>query len=202
MRWPVIAILLVALAGAGCASTPVEPPPPLTTDPFAVVPMDFSIDLTILAGETMRDRDQVHLRQSRYVLFPDGSLHYGARDEPGAHWMPDLSRRLTRPQMAGVWSLARQIGYAEPANGDEPINLGTIRPEADEVAYLISFTGDNDRWQFCTRSSSTETDAAAVRLVHELARLAWSADASSASARPTPRRYDFGPDPYARYRQR
>ncbi len=197
-------ILLLAMIPPGCATTPTaDESPSFATDPLAAVPIDFSIDLTILTGAGVGPHAEVHLRPSRYVLFPDGSLHFGLIRKQSSGGMPDLTRRLTRPQMTEVWSLARQIGYADPARGDEPINLGTVRPEDDEVAYLITFSGDNDRWQFITRSTNLDApDSAAEQLVHELARLAWATEAVSVSNRPPPRRYDFGPDPYARYRNR
>ena len=87
---------------------------------------------------------------------------FRANDGRSSRGMPEFTRRLNRPQMADLWSLTRQIGYAEPANGVAPINGRSVQPDADGVAYVITLTGDDDRWQFRTLSASAEAPGCAM----------------------------------------
>lgn len=198
-----LAALLVLLTMLlGCESPPAAEIEP---DPFAVAPMDFSLDVVIMAGEAAAGRVEAHVRASHYVLFPDGSLHYGTADlrsrDGGAEGMPPFVRRLDRRQVAAVWSEAQQIGFADPGNGTEPSNFSLIEPEGDEIVHLLRFTGGGDGWEFVRRSSVEAPDAAAAQLVRTLARLAWATEAFEGETISPPRRYDFGPDPYAAYRR-
>ena len=191
----ILSLLLVRLTG--CAA-----PPEFAPDPLGAVPMDFTLDVTILTGEDIKDRPEAQWRQSRYVLFSDGSLHYGADNERKADWMPDLARRLSRQRVAEIWSLSQQLGFADPVNGDVPTNFMSISPAPTEVVYLIAYTGSNKRWEFVRRTEPGDNaDPASVTLVRRLAMLAWANDRSSREMPLLPNRYDFGPDPYARYRR-
>lgn len=191
----ILSLLLAELTG--CAS-----PPEFAPDPLGAVPMDFTLDITILAGQDIKDRPEAQWRQSRYVLFSDGSLHYGADNEKRADWMPDLARRLSRQRVAEVWSLSQQLGFADPVNGDDPTNFMSISPSPNEVVYIIAYTGSNHRWEFIRRTEpGDDADPAAVTLVRRLAMLAWADDQLSQENHLLPNRYDFGPDPYSRYRR-
>ena len=191
----ILSLLLVRVTG--CAA-----PSEFAPDPLGAAPMDFTLDVTILAGEDIKDRPEAQWRQSRYVLFSDGSLHYGADNERKADWMPDLARRLSRQRVAEIWSLSQQLGFADPVNGDVPTNFMSISPAPTEVVYLIAYTGSNHRWEFVRRTEPGDNaDPASVTLVRRLARLAWANDQSSREMPLLPNRYDFGPDPYARYRR-
>ena len=55
--------------------------PQAVTDPLAIAPGDFSLDVTVVTTEP---HTLAHMRSSRFVVFPDGSLHHG--DEEG--WGP------------------------------------------------------------------------------------------------------------------
>ncbi len=191
----ILSVLLVQLTG--CAV-----PPEFIPDPLGAAPMDFTLDVTILTGEDTNDRPEAQWRQSRYVLFSDGSLHYGADNERKADWMPDLARRLSRERVAEIWSLSQQLGFADPVNGDVPTNFMSISPASTEVVYLIAYTGSNRRWEFVRRTEPGNiADPASVTLVRRLAMLAWADDQLSRERSLLPNRYDFGPDPYARYRR-
>ncbi len=191
----ILPLILVWLTG--CAT-----PPEFAADPLGAAPMDFTLDVTILMGEDIKDRPEAQWRQSRYVLFSDGSLHYGADNERKADWMPDLARRLSRERVAEIWSLSQQLGFADPVNGDVPTNFMSISPSSNEVVYLIAYTGSNHRWEFVRRTEpGNSDDPASVTLVRRLAMLAWADDQLSREMRLLPNRYDFGPDPYARYRR-
>ena len=191
----ILSLLLVQLSG--CAA-----PPEFDPDPLGAAPIDFTLDVTILAGEDINNRPEAQWRQSRYVLFSDGSLHYGADNERKADWMPVLARRLSRERVAEIWSLSQQLGFADPVNGDVPTNFMSISPSSSEVVYLIAYTGSNHRWEFVRRTEPGNiVDPASVTLVRRLAMLAWADDLLSRERSLLPNRYDFGPDPYARYRR-
>ncbi|MCZ6834882.1 MAG: hypothetical protein O7G85_03835 [Planctomycetota bacterium] len=194
MRSIVVMFVFLAL-GSGCSS-----PQGVSDDPFAVTPMDFSLDLTVMLGDSVSYRPEAHLHPSRCVLFPDGSLYYGESAALGADSMPPLVRRLNRRQVAGVWSLAQQLGFADPENGSEPVNFSLIEPGHDEIVDLIRFTAEGRRWEFVQRATIDSPDPASMQLVRLLAQLAWASDTRMASEATAPIRYDFGPDPYAIYR--
>lgn len=173
-------------------------------DPIGDVPDDFSIDLTVLVQPTDEDALTVraaHLKQSRIVLLPDGSLHYGADPDRGADWLPGLTRRLSRQQIAHVWALLRQLGLTDVEQADPMVNFNLIEVRPGDVAYLAALTAESERWAFLRVSPiSGEPDAAMVMLVRTLAQLAWATDIEQVDDDTPARRYDFGPDPYVRYR--
>lgn len=197
MRWIALLALSILLIG-GCAHKK-----PVSADPLGAAPTDFSIELTVLTGPSSPPSSDAHLRQSRYVLFADGSLHQGDDLERvhGADWLPPLTRILTRRQMAEIWSLCQQLGFVlDPAVTSGAINFKLVQPSPDGVTYLAGFSGWGERWTFDRPCSSERPDPAMVQLTRALARLAWATDLPPTSASIMPKRYDFGPDPYARYR--
>lgn len=188
-------ILTVFSAIVGCASTP----PP--TDPLSSAPDDMTIDVTILAGRSMKLDEPAHRRTGKVIVFADGSVH--ADWGPQVSWKtrPGLTRTLRREQTAELWELMRQLGYADPANGEAPRNLGLITPDRREVVYLCEIAAEGDRWAFTRRQPADQAgDPSWERFVRALAALAWERDEALSEARIEPNRYDFGPDPYARYR--
>ena len=70
MLLPALAACVIGAAGCATKKT-------VSIDPLGVAPNDFSIELTILTGPQAPASNDAHLRQSRYVLFADGSLHQG-----------------------------------------------------------------------------------------------------------------------------
>jgi hypothetical protein len=209
--------LLVVLSGAvcGCASPQRTATAP-SADVLALAPADFTIDITILTGKAieravresvLRERaDPVTLvvqrQQSKLVLLADGSLHYGTHPHRGADWLPPWSRRLSREQVAEVWSLLHQLGFDDPAAADDMGNLTLIEESTDEIVHIVAITGDGRRWQFVRRTpGGAAPDGATTALIRRLAALAWASDGQYADTVMLPVRYDFGPDPYATYRK-
>ncbi len=193
----VIALALPALLTSGCST-----PPQTSLDPLATAPEDFSIDLTILCGKDADDRPEAHLRPGRFVVFADGSLHYGWEKGRGPNWLPGWTRTLNRRQVAELWSLAQQIGFTDRTWAIDPVNFSLIEPPRDGLVYLIGFSGAEERWAFIRPASgAAPPDPASVTLVRRLADLAWATDLPEERIRVVPLRYDMGPDPYARYRK-
>lgn len=210
LRWMRIACFLVlGLACAACSTAPV-PLDEDEIDPLSVSPSDFSIEITVLAPPTTEDPGDsghdvpVQFKTSRYVLFPDGSLHYGLDPERkrGGDWLPPLIRILSRRETASVWSLSQQLGFADPERGEPSVNFKLVHPGPHEIVTMAGFSGGGRRWSFIRHQPEGEfEDAAMTQLVRSLAALSWASDRALPESRIVPKRYDFGPDPYAKYRE-
>jgi hypothetical protein len=208
MRCVILAVLvLAALAGVlpGCAA-----PPSASGDPLAAAPEDFALEVILRCDRKMPTAaqappappaPQVHQRPGRFIFLPDGSLHYAASGRPDGP-EPERKRMLSRRQVAELWSLAHQLGLADPEAGQEPINLDLIQPPPGGMVCLIAVTGHDRRWMFIDAAAAGEApNPASVAIVRHLAELAWVSDEPEGRVMIIPRRYDFGPDPYARYRR-
>jgi hypothetical protein len=135
------------------------------------------------------------------VLLADGSLHYGADPNRGTDWLPPWSQRLSREQVAELWDLTRQLGFDDPAASDDIGNIDQVTCGPDEIVHIVALTGNEQRWLYVRQTpGNQEPDAATTALIRRMAALAWASDGQIAEAIMLPTRYDFGPDPYARYR--
>ena len=193
-RFLVLGLVLTGGA-AGCASTPSSDAPRSSAE----VPDDFSVDITILTEE---DGVGAETRNARYVLFPDGSLRYAAKPGRGPNTLPPVVRRLSRRQVEMVWQRARQLGLTDRTQADEPTNFRRVWTPRDGHIYLVAMTGDDHYWNFTRRvDSDEELDPALRAFIRDLGALAWAKDDPSVTRTVPPRRFDYGPDPYAVYRQ-
>lgn len=170
-------------------------------DPLGDTPIDFSVDLTVLGSKEQMDPATM-VQPSRFMLFADGSLHWGPDKGLGTAWFPPLRRTLTREQVAGVWLYARQLGLADPENARPQGNHKLMqKPSTDRVVFILDITGRGVRWGFLQNLSVHDASSSALNdFARKLANLAWADDLASDRALIAPRRYDFGPDPYAQYR--
>ncbi len=158
-------------------------------------PRDFSVDVTILTGSGAKDLPQAHLRQGKFTVLADGSLHSDYGESLDFSTRPLPSRWLYRSQMDGFWKLVCEEGWADPSTSSIDIWPGSVRPARDEVVYILCFHADGTDWWYVRRFTTTELpDPHAVALVRSLCDLAWSTD--RAADRNLPHRYDFGPNPY------
>jgi hypothetical protein len=185
MRQVLMLVSAVLVAG-GCSA------PPEAGEMPAVVPVDFSLDIAVIGdeGET--------LPADRFVLFPDGTLHCGISAGRGARWLPEPVRHLSRRQMAEIWSECGRLGLLDPDTADRVVNPNLIEQVTGPrvSTWFTAVTGADHRWNFVRGTA----DATAQReLVDKLAVLAWAEELRRRDII-TPRRYDFGPDPYAQFR--
>ena len=189
--------LALLLPLAGCSS-----PPEPVSDPLAVVPLDFSLEVVVLSGRGAEGRPEAHLRPGKWILFADGALHHGTEADRSLRGLPPVARILSRREMADVWVLARRLGLTNPARALIPFNFDLVEAPPGHAVYLVCFTGDGDRWSYRQDIDLDRSSAERVLtpLVRHLAALAWATDLPQDRIRLIPRRYDFGPDPYARYR--
>jgi hypothetical protein len=206
MVWKAAGITLLPLLAAGCSATPSgEADAGARMDAARAVPADFSLDLTVQTGPDTGGPGtagpDVPLRSARYVLFCDGSLHWGAGGTDPARGLPPQRRTLDQQQIAGLWSLLERLGYADPHGAAEPVNVRLVEVAPGEAVSLGIITGHGRRWAVASRDGPDgKPDPAMPRLIEHLDGLAWATASSDPAAR-APRRAEFGPDPYARYRR-
>lgn len=191
-----LAVLSVTVASFGCASRPVA------DTSGTLLPNDFSLDITVLVGrDAAKPVNNVPaMRPSRFVLFPDGRLHYGSDPQRGADWLPPARRTLSQLEMMQLWMLIEDEGLIADGAAGAPTNFKLIQPHSNEVVYLLMLSAHDGRRAIAHRASNDmPADNAIVKLIDELAELAW-VEEEIALMQPLPQRYDFGPDPYALYR--
>ena len=167
------------------------------TDPMAVAPYDFSLDVTVVTSEP---HTLAHMRSSRFVVFPDGSLHHGDEEGWGPNTLPTRTRILSSEQMTTIWSRLEQMGMATSARADKTINFQLLpRPDTGSM-YMIAVNAHGDYWNFIRYIESDETaDPAFANLIRMLGKFAWATDEPDVEAYVNPVRYDLGGNPYTRY---
>ena len=199
-----VAATLLTLGGfAGCASTaPAGEAAEAAGDPYAAVPEDFTLDLTVLVGRAVSPEvAERKNRPARIVLFADGSLHAAFDERRRAHTVPGYVRTLSRGEMASLWTELRQLGFASPEASDPVVNFGAAEPRRRDVITLLALTGSKERWVFTrSRGADEPSDGAFQSLIDRLAQLAWAGEPGASRRMIMPRRYDLGDDPYEQYR--
>jgi len=199
-RLGTILIVLVMTVLHGCASDP-SAVAGEQVDAFAVAPDDFTLDVLILPGEDRLDETLVHRRQGRFTLFPDGSLHSGIVSLDDADRLPPPTRLLDRADVARIWSLLEQSGVSTSATGQPPRDERDLAVDDDAIVTVLSVHANGDRWQVVRTMRDDTDDAVVAPIVRRLARLSWATDQPLSRRKIQPRRYHFGPDPYAQYRE-
>jgi len=163
-------------------------------------PADFSIDATVLLGRKAPPMLAVQDRQSKYVVLPDGSLHADLSPFIDVSTRPGRSRWLYDDQMQYLWALCGDLGFGDEARANGPANPDTLRPAVGERLAILTIRAGGRTWSYVRRAIGEEPmDAAMARMVRTLAILAWLPDLRPEEV--LPERYDFGPDPYAVYRE-
>lgn len=214
-----LAALCVAACACGCGSTGTpDGPAALPNDRVASVdaaepaaieapaladgrfPADFTLDVTVLLGPGAAERLGVQDRQAKYVLFPDGSLHSDASPFIDASTRPGRVRWLYEDQVQYLWGVCAQLGFTDADRANGPPNPDLVRAVRGERVALLTLRADGRTWTWVRRAvGDEELDAAAVRVIRALAVLSWLPDWRADDL--LPERYDYGPDPYAAYRQ-
>lgn len=170
------------------------------------VPADFSLDLTIVAQVAEEQGAAqvmpLEMRPGRFVVFADGALHHTSEPSRGPWSLPPLVRILTDDQVDQLWHYVRTSGLGEPADGAPVGNLLDIEPPDEGVGYFLVISAIDQRWmQGEVITGDQIGDEAYGQLAQRLGWLAWLPETKPRDRRRAVRRYDFGPDPYARYRQ-
>ncbi|MEC9157885.1 MAG: hypothetical protein VX403_03850 [Planctomycetota bacterium] len=166
-------------------------------DPLTEVPPDFEVEIRVMVGDRVTDRTLLQRRRVSMLLLPDGSLHAatGRFVLPGLR--PGLARTLYQEQVAEVWKLVESLGLLE--RGEIPER--PVRPPGrKEIVRVVELTSDNVRRRVVERVVAADSDPAVTELIRTMGQLAWLRDAPPPANLIEPLRYDFGPDPWARYR--
>jgi hypothetical protein len=188
-----LAAILAASCAAGCGTTADAPR-------GAAPPDDFALEVTRIPAAG-RPGDTGPRAARRLVLFPGGALHEG----PAPHGrsvasavdrLPPLVRTLGAPEIAEVWSLLAAAEVEAPPGA--PVNVELLDAPESGALYAIAWAAGDERRAIVRDSVSA--GPAVTALLERLALLSWMREEAAATA-PAPRRYDLGPDPYARYRR-
>ncbi len=184
-------LALATLAAAGCRSAVPE---------RATGASDaFILDATVLTGERASEQLRVEERQGRFVLMPDGALLAEISPEMGFDVRPGRARVLNESQVGELRSLLDQLGFLDISTANGRGNPGAVAAAPDEVVHILWLSDQGKEWWFVRRFNADGIpDAASTRVLRTLAALGWMADRPADAF--LPRRFDFGPDPYARYR--
>lgn len=171
---------------------------PRVTDPQALTPSDFSLDITVVTAEP---HTLAHMRSSRYVIFPDGALHHGDEEGWGPNTLPPRTRLLSSAQVATVWGRLDQMGMATPKRADETVNFQLLPRPEEGTAYMIGVQANGEYWNFIRYIESDDiADPAFQNLIRLLGHYAWATDEGESQRYTAPTRYDVGANPYDRYR--
>jgi len=173
------------------------------------VPEGFSVNATVIRGEQAPPVPRVDERSGRWVLLPDGALRAST---PAAGAMPDhadrpgRARTLRDREVAELWALAVRLGLADPRSADPVGNAALLEAGPGELLQIVEFgvadpeTGPRS-WTFVHRGpAEAGGDEVLGTFLRALAERAWMADRPGDFDPPAAIRYDFGPDPHARYR--
>lgn len=163
-------------------------------------PRDFMIDVTVLLGPGAPEQLAAEDHQAKYILLPDGSLHSDVSPFITMSTRPGRTRWLYEDQVQLVWSRCAQFGFTNESNANGPANPDLMRAARGERLAIITLRAERRTWTYVRRAAGADpTDAAVARLIRLLALLSWMPDFRPEDL--MPERYDFGPDPYAAYRE-
>ena len=189
--------------------------PPSST--AGAVPPDAVIDATVLVGDDLGRRIRrdpgawpVQFRPARAIILPDGVLRADVGADLRVDDRPGVARHLYRAQLEDLWRGLDELGFGDPVVGDYVGNLGRLVPADDEVIQILALQRGGRDWAIVRRfeippdttadEAATLEDARMRAAIRRLAALAWAFDDPPSDAIEFPERYDFGPDPWARYR--
>lgn len=194
-----IALLWLALL-ASCASREINSAGP---------PEDFALDVAVFAlqppGTDAGMAPAAHARTSRYVLLPGGALHTAdsvSGEVVPQDILPAFTRTLSAAEVESLWNLVDRRGLADHRDQGAIVrSAGPIAGAADAPVCIVRIAARGRRYAIAQPFLEDAELSAELRdLVRSLAAMSWRSDAPVVDRPFAPRRYDFGPDPYARYR--
>ena len=215
LRW---IMLILLLSSWGCHAPP-------TLSPSGGPPPDFVLDATILVGSELHseafrgtvDLWPAHLRPWRAIVLPDGSLRADSGSEIDVRHRPGITRRLYREQIETLWQVLHSLGLANPdarRGGMVKGNPALLSVDSNEILQILTIAAGGRTWTFSCRFTPTMDDQGQLdphteahgedpqlrAMLRRLLALAWATDLPPEQRFAAPERYDFGPDPWKRYR--
>ena len=205
----VLLLVLVASGMPGCASG---------GRPRGMPPEDGIIAAAVVVGSSLAhemERDPgawpVEVRPSRAIILPDGTLRAEVGSSLGIDDRPGRTRHLREVQLERLWTRFAELGLGSPDAGNFTGNPKLLVPGPEEVVQVLEFRRDGRDWMIVDRFTVPEDDQDDDRLegqdpriqsaLRAIAALAWASDVPPDDTIRFPERYDFGPDPWARFRE-
>lgn len=209
---------LLLLGAVACTS------PPRAEAPGGA-PHDLVIDATILVGSTLQveaanariEYWPAQLRPWRAIVFPDGSLRADVGPTIDVQDRPGVTRMLYRAQVEALWTALGELGLGQ-SRADRPGafsgNPALIRVGREEIVQILTVSAGGETWTVTSRFTPLRSASNAIDLdshapgenpqlrafLRQVLALAWATDLPPEQRFSAPERYDFGPDPWARYR--
>ena len=200
---------------AGCATS---------TRDRGMPPEDGIIAAAVVVGSDLGHRIQqdpaawpVQVRPARAVILSDGSLRADVGPSLGVDDRPGVTRHLRRRQLLTLWQRLDELGFAEAGSGNFDRNPNLLVPGPNEVIQILELRRNGRDWIVVDRFAVSEDaeegssgsdgtlsgqDPRMKAALRSIAALAWASDAPPDDTVRFPERYDFGPDPWDRYRTR
>lgn len=211
--------LLIPLGLGSCSAPPVGSQE-LSEDGIIAAAVVVGPELGHLI-EAVPSNWPVEVRPGRAIILADGSLRADVGPSVGVDDRPGITRHLRRPQLVSLWRRLDELGLGSEDAGNFTGNPKLIEVGDREVVQILQLRRADRDWIVLDRFTVPETEAetdeepsirrrfepdlsgensrmrAAIRAI---AALAWASDLPPDDTVRFPERYDFGPDPWARYR--
>jgi len=149
------------------------------------------------------------------VILSDGSLRADVGPSLGVDDRPGVTRHLRRRQLLTLWQRLDELGFAEAGASNFDRNPNLLVPGPNEVIQILELRRNGRDWIVVDRFAVSEDaeegssgsdgtlsgqDPRMKAALRSIAALAWASDAPPDDTIRFPERYDFGPDPWDRYR--
>ncbi|MGI9013510.1 MAG: hypothetical protein ACR2GY_04585 [Phycisphaerales bacterium] len=175
----------------------------------ATAPEDFALDVRVVGDPDEADPGSIDDRSARYVLVPGGDLHARSTTTGRTAEAASEERRAALPRIRtlhdvtidALWRDIVDSGILS-ATSEAAGNVEAIEPSTGQTMTIVRIVANGRVHTLArVRQRGESVDSAVQMIVHTLAELAWMGDGAENAARAGPHRYDFGPDPYAVYRE-
>jgi len=185
-------------------------------------PEDGIIAAAVVVGSDLGHRIRqdpaawpVQVRPARAVILSDGSLRADVGPSLGVDDRPGVTRHLRRRQLLTLWQRLDELGFAEAGASNFDRNPNLLVPGPNEVIQILELRRNGRDWIVVDRFAVSEDaeegssgsdgtlsgqDPRMKAALRSIAALAWASDAPPDDTIRFPERYDFGPDPWDRYR--
>ena len=211
--------LLIPLFLASCSTPPVGSQE-LSEDGVIAAAVVVGPELGHLI-EAVPSNWPVEVRPGRAIILADGSLRADVGPSIGVDDRPGITRHLRRPQLVSLWRRLDELGLGTAEAGNFTGNPKLIEVGDREVVQILQLRRADRDWivldRFTVPEADVESDDAPLlrrrfepdlsgensrmrAAIRAIAALAWASDVPPDDTVRFPERYDFGPDPWARYR--